>query len=278
MDARATAGLLRFFDMKDHRSTNVSHQLHEIIAIAIMAVFCGTESWSGVESWAQIREPWLRSLLGLKHGIPSHDTFDRVFGRIDPLAFERCFQQWSGALVANVKGLFIAVDGKTARRSWKRAWSKTPVHLVSAFVQKNQLILGQLATDCKSNEITAIPRLLALLDLAGHTVTIDAMGTQREIAAAIVEKKGHYVLAVKDNQPTLNQRVMRLMDEGLLDEFKGMVHGVCDQCGKGHGRAERRRVWVTTEVNWLGEELLELWPGLGSLVMVGALAAGLRQP
>ena len=162
----------------------------------------------------------------------------------------------------------LAVDGKTLRRSWKHAWSKTPVHLVSAFASKNNLVLGQIATDSKSNEITAIPKLLAMLDLAGMTVTIDAMGCQREIASQIVGQKGHYILAVKDNQPTLHEKVRGLLDEAILEGFKGIEHGYHEETNDGHGRIETRRVWVTNEVRWLGKDLLEQWPGLASVIVV----------
>ena len=153
MDAQATAGLLRFYrSLNDPRRANASHHLSDILAIAIMAVLCGAEGWMAVEAWGLAKASRLRTFLELPHGIPSHDTFDRVFGMIDPLDFEKCFQEWTRRLAANAPGLFIAVDGKTLRRAFKHAWSKSPVHLVSAFVSKNHTVLGQLACDAKSNE------------------------------------------------------------------------------------------------------------------------------
>lgn len=272
MDAKATEGLLRFFQgISDPRAANAWHPLSDVITISILGVLCGAEGWSAVEGWAQLNAEWLGTFLELPHGIPTHDTFDRVFAMLDPLAFEKCFMRWTAALVKGSEGLFIGVDGKTLRRSFKRAWSKTPVHLVSAFVAKNQLVLGQLATDCKSNEITAIPKLLAMMDLTHATVTIDAMGCQREIAAQIIGQKGHYILAVKDNQPTLFQKVQGLLDEAILDAFKGMQHDYFEQTNDGHGRIETRRLWVTSEVKWLGEELLGLWPGLASVAVVESI-------
>ena len=269
MDAQATEGLLRFFrGIDDPRSDNARHPLSDLLTVAILAVLCGAEGWAAVEGWGQLNAQWLATFLELPHGIPSHDTFDRVFGMIDPLGFEQCFMNWTAALIKNAAGLVVAVDGKTLRRSWKRAWSKTPVHLVSAFVSKNQLVLGQLATDCKSNEITAIPKLLAMLELTGATVTIDAMGCQRDIAAQIVKQKAHYILAVKDNQPTLHEKVKSLLDEAILDGFKGIQHAFSQEVDDGHGRIETRRVWVTREVHWLGKDLLELWPGLASVAAV----------
>jgi len=269
MDAQATEGFLRFFrGIRDPRAANAWHPLDDVLAVSIMAVLCGADGWAAVESWGLLNRNWLGTFLRLPHGIPTHDTFDRVFAMLDPLAFERCFTSWTAALVGGAGGLFVAVDGKTLRHSFKHAWSKTPVHMVSAFVAQNQCVLGQVATDCKSNEITAIPQLLAMLDLAGRTVTIDAMGCQRQIAAQVVRQHGHYLLAVKDNPPTLHERVKALLDEAILDGFAGMRHGHVERTETGHGRVETRRVWVTDEVHWLAEDLRSLWPGLASVVAV----------
>jgi predicted transposase YbfD/YdcC len=279
MDARATTGLLRFFRiLSDRRRDNVSHSLANILSIAIMAVLCGVEGWAGVEAWGLAHAGWLKTFLDLPHGIPSHDTFGRVFARLDPLKFEECFQAWTAQLCQSGSGLFVAVDGKTARRSWKNAWSRTPVHLVSAFVAQNHLILGQLATDCKSNEITAIPKLLAMLELAGCTVTIDAMGCQRHIVSTILKKGAHYILAVKDNQPSLFFAVRTTMDEGVRERFKGKAYGYWEETEKGHGRIETRRVWVSTDLTPLGHDLLKAWPGLASLIMVESIRRGVREP
>ena len=276
MEGQATEGLLRFFrGIPDRRAANARHPLGDVLGIAVLAVLCGAEGWAAVEAWGLGNEPWLATFLDLPHGIPSHDTFDRVFALLDPLAFEKCFTAFTAALVAGTKGSFVAVDGKTLRRSWRRGWSKTPVHLVSAFVAKNHVVLGQLATDGKSNEITAIPKLLAMMDLAGATVTIDAMGCQRDIAAQVRRQHAHYVLAAKDNQPGLHAAVKALLDEAALFG----PHGSADlPCGyfeshdtvNSHGRVEARRVWVMSDVAALGEGLLSLWPGLagGSVVRV----------
>ena len=269
MDAQATESLLRFFrGIGDPRASNARHALDDLLGIAILAVLCGSDSWQAVEAWGRGNHDWLATFMGLPHGIPSHDTFDRVFAALDPLAFEACFNAWTAALAENGNGLLVAVDGKTLRRSWKHAWSKTPVHLVSAFATANRLVLGQLATDAKSNEITAIPKLLALLNLAGSTVTIDAMGCQRDIAAQIIRQKAHYILAVKENQPTLHQKVKALLDEAILDGFAGLRHGDDEQTDSGHGRIETRRVWVTDGVEHLGQDLRAAWPGLAALAVV----------
>jgi predicted transposase YbfD/YdcC len=271
MDAQATEEILRFFrGVPDPRAANARHRLSDILSIAILAVLCGCEGWAAVEGWGLLNAQWLGTLLALPHGIPSHDTFDRVFGLLDPLAFETAFQEFTAQLIKGGGGLFVRGDGKTLRRSWKTAWSKTPVHLVSAFVEQNRVVLGQLATDCKSNEITAIPRLLAMLSLCGRTVTIDAMGCQREIAAQIIGQQGHYILAVKENQPTLHAKVKTLLDEAILENFRGMSHGFCEQTQQkdNHGRVETQRVWVSDEVHWLGEDLRRQWPGLASVIAV----------
>jgi len=279
MDARATTGLLRCFQvLSDRRRDNVSHSLANILSIAIMAVLCGVEGWAGVETWALAHEDWLKTFLDLPHGIPSHDTFGRVFARLDPLKFEQCFQEWTTQLCQSSGGLFVAVDGKTLRRSWRDAWSRTPVHLVSAFVSQNHLILGQLATDCKSNEITAIPKLLAMLELAGSTVTIDAMGCQRQIVSTVRDKGAHYILAVKDNQPELFLNVRITMNEGIRERFKGTAHGYWEETEKGHGRIQTRQVWVSTDVKPLGHDLLKAWPGLASLIVVESTRRGVREP
>ena len=154
------------------------------------------------------------------------------------------------------------------RQSFQHAWDKQGLHLVSAWCQHNQMVLGQLAVEEKSNEITAIPKLLAMLNIKKAVVSIDAMGCQREIAGQIKSQGGDYVLAVKDNQPTLYDKVRNLLDEAVLDGFAGMSHGCDEQSNKGHGRIEKRKVWVTDEVQWLGKELLALWPGLSSVAMV----------
>jgi predicted transposase YbfD/YdcC len=271
MDGQATGGILRFFgDLPDPRAHNVIHQLHDIFVIAICAVICGASGWVEVEEFGRSKQAWFKTFLDLPGGVPSHDTFGRVFARVDPDAFERCFTAWTAALPAAAGGLkLIAIDGKAIRRSFQHAWDKSGMaHLVSAFVDANHIVFGQVAVADKANEIVAIPRLLALLDLAGATVTIDAIGCQTEVARQIAETEGDYVLAVKENQPTLHQKVKMLLDDAILDGFEGMRHGTFQSTDGGHGRIETRRVWVTDEVHWLGEDLLARWPGLGSVAAV----------
>jgi predicted transposase YbfD/YdcC len=269
MDAQATAVFLRFFlDLKDPRRHNVRHVFTDILTIAILALLCKSDDWTEVVEWAKANRAWLATFLSLPKGIPSADTFRRVFARSDPAGFERCFVNWTRAVAEVCEGRLIAVDGKALRHSFAHAWDRQNIHLVSAWCVQNQIVLGQLAVDCKSNEITALPALLDLLDLKGAIVTIDAMGCQREIAGKIMDKKGDYVLALKENQPMLHQKVKTLLDEAILSRFSGMRHDRFEQANEGHGRIEKRTVWVADEVHWLGKELLGLWPGLASVAVV----------
>jgi predicted transposase YbfD/YdcC len=270
MDGRATGGILRAFrDMPDPRAQNVTHKLHDMIVVAACAVLCGASGWADVELFANSKLAWFRTFLDLPGGVPSHDTFGRVFARLDPDAFERRFGNWVAALAGTSGGRLIAVDGKAVRRSFAHAWDASGMaHLVSAFVDANRAVFAQVATDAKSNEIEAIPRLLALLDLEGATVTVDAIGCQREVAAGVVDRGGHYVLAVKANQPALHAKVKALLDEAILDRFDGMRHGRHQTTDGGHGRVEVRRAWVTDEVGWLGDDLLAPWPGLAAIAAV----------
>jgi predicted transposase YbfD/YdcC len=273
MDGQATGGIVRFFsDLPDPRAHNVIHRLHDILVIAICAVICGADGWAEVEEFGRSKLAWFKTFLDLSDGIPSHDTFGRVFSRLNPEAFERRFVAWTGALPQVGGGRLIAIDGKSIRRSFEHAWDKSGMtHLVSAFVDANHIVFSQIAVENKSNEIEAIPRLLALLDLAGATVTIDALGTQKEIAREIVEAEGHYVLAVKENQPQLHRKVKTLLDEAILDGFENMPHDHYQSIdGSDHGRIETRDVWVSDQVHWLGEELLSQWRGLGVIAVVQA--------
>ena len=270
MDGQATGGILRFFsDLPDPRAHNVIHKLHDILVIAICAVLCGADGWAEVEMFGQAKASWFKTFLDLPGGIPSHDTFGRVFSRLDPDAFERCFIAWTGSLSQVGRGIkLIAIDGKAIRRSFEHAWDRSGLtHLVSAFVDANHIVFSQLAVQDKSNEIDAIPRLLALLDLSDATVTIDAIGCQSEIARQIVEAEGDYVLALKENQKTLHEKVKMLLDDAILDHFEGMAHDCFEAVDGDHGRIETRRAWVTNELRWLGETT-QPWPKLGTVVAV----------
>jgi predicted transposase YbfD/YdcC len=244
------------------------HPLIVILTIAVMAVICGNDDFEGMEVFAESKRPWLETFLDLKHGIPTADTFRRVFARLDPDAFEQCFSNWMKSLAGSLGGKIIALDGKTLRRSFEHAWDPhSAVHIVSAFVEANSLVLAQVAVEDKSNEITAIPKLLELLDLKDATVTIDAMGCQREIAKKIREGSGDYVLALKKNQETLYLKTKTLLDEAVKNGFKGLIHDAYEEIDAGHGRIETRRVWITPEVEHLGASA-EGFAGLAGVALV----------
>jgi predicted transposase YbfD/YdcC len=257
---------VHFADLPDPRVDRTRrHELLDITTIAICALICGADGWVQVELFGKAKQAWFGSFLKLPHGIPSHDTFGRVFEMLDPVAFERCFMAWVQRLCEDLAGEVVPIDGKTIRRSLDRAAQKGPLHLVSAWAAHSGLTLGQVATEDKSNEITAIPQLLKLLDIRGATVTIDAMGTQTDIAQQIVDQEGDYVLAVKDNQPKLHQDVQRLMEEVRT----ATEPGVCDMhetVEKDHGRLEVRRVWCTHRVDWLRQP--HRWTKLASVALV----------
>jgi len=242
------------------------HRLDDMLTIAICGVICGADSWTEVQQFGEAKQAWFSTFLKLPYGIPSHDTFGRLFALLDSDAFERCFIEWMRALAEQNGGRVIAVDGKTLRRSFEHAWDRTAVHMVSAFACANSLIFGQIATDAKSNEITAIPKLLELLDIKGAIVTIDAMGCQKAIAKQVVEADADYVLAVKENQPTLHRKVKALMDEAMLENFADMAHDRFEEIDGDHGRIEKRRLWCTSEVHWVAET--KDWTGLRSFAVV----------
>lgn len=281
MDATASATFLRFFkDLPDPRADyNSLHDFGAMIVISVMGVICGCNGWTQVEDFAKAKEAWLRTFLSLPNGIPSHDTFGRLFARLDPEAFERCFMAWMSALVETCGGKLIAIDGKSIRRSFEHAWDKVGMaHLVSAFVAQNQMVIGQLAVEGKSNEITAIPKLLDLLDLKDSVVTIDAMGCQKDIARKIVDGGGDFVLSLKDNHPTLHAKADALMTEAMLDQIKGgdatadgsdgsVRRSFVEKTEEGHGRIETRRILVTDDIEALGSAA-KGWIGLGSVILV----------
>src|SRR5512143_3014660 len=243
------------------------HELLDIVTIAICAVVAGADSWEHIEQFARAKHDWLKTFLALPNGVPSHDTFARVFARLDPGEFQRCFLGWIGALQEATGRRVIAIDGKSLRRSFDRAKGKSALHLVHAWAAANHLLLGQVAVDEKSNEITAIPGLLKVLELSGAIVTIDAMGCQKEIAHTIRERKAHYVLALKANHEHLYEQVVAFWEEAYRRGFQGYeVMSYHRQWNEGHGRFEARRCWATSDLSWL--EGREEWEGLRSVVFV----------
>jgi predicted transposase YbfD/YdcC len=266
MSARKLSSLVAHFQtLEDPRLARTRlHSLLDILSITICAVICGADSWVEVEKYGVAKEDWLRGFLQLPNGIPAHDTFGRVFAALDPEQFRACFADWVAA-VAEQTGLpHIAIDGKTLRRSHDRGQGQAALHLISAWAVEGHLTLGQLAVDGKSNEITAIPKLLEVLDVEGALVTIDAMGCQKEIAGKIVDQGGDYVLTVKENQPNLYAEVEQLDETALENEHAG-----CSQCceeGNSHGRHELRACYVLTDLEKLTERAK--WPGLQSVIVV----------
>ena len=263
-----------FADLPDpRRAQGKRHRLSDMIVIAVCAVICCADSWADVADFGRAKLKWFETFLELPHGIPCTDTFERVFARLDPDAFEQCFMSWSCALAGSSGGKLVAIDGKKLRRSFAHAWDhSTATHLVSAFVHENATVLGQLSVDCKENEIVAIPKLLELLDLTGATVTIDAMGCQTEIARKIVQNGGDYLLAVKENQPALHEAIKRHLDEMILEKFAGVRHDFVQTVDGDHGRIETRRVWVTDQLeDWLDESQRSRWTGLRSVAVVEAV-------
>src|SRR5437868_9150535 len=210
------------------------HLLQDIIVIALCAVLAGAQDWQEIETFGRKRRAWLERFLKLPNGIPSHDTFERVFDRLHPQTFQTCFREWIQALqeVLNIKQ--IAIDGKTLRSSGSAQLG--PLHLVSAWATAQRLSLGQVAVDAKSNEITAIPALLDLLDINGALVTIDAMGCQKKIAEKIVDCGGDYILTAKDNQPHLVEDIQQSLRDACESDFAGMEHYTYETLDRGHGR------------------------------------------
>ena len=262
---------IHFANLPDPRVDRTQrHGLMDILIIALGAAIAGADGWVQTEEFGNAKLDFLRSFLNLPHGIPSHDTFGRVFAALDAKALERCLLQWMMALAQDLAGEVVAIDGKALRRSLDRRSGQHPLHLVSAWASETGLVLGQVATDAKSNEITAIPELVEMLDLKGATVTIDAMGCQKEIAGKIVEKQADYVLAVKENQPKLRQDVERIMDEARQrgDTVGCQYHETVE---KEHGRIETRKVWSTSTQGrlWQNDQDQD-WPGLTSVVLVEA--------
>jgi predicted transposase YbfD/YdcC len=256
-----------FADLEDPRIDRTRrHHLMDILVIALCAVICGAEGWVDIANYGAAKHDWLKTFLELPHGIPSHDTFRRVFCLLDPQAFLVCFQRWIDALSAGLGLKRIAIDGKALRRSFDRAAGKAALHLVSAWATEQHLVLGQVATDAKSNEITAIPKLLGLLDVSGAIVTIDAMGCQKEIAAKIREGGGDYVLAVKDNQPHLLEDIQLCFEQALANDFAGLGHSRHEEVYAGHGRKETHQVYTILRPEGIRDQAL--WKDLGAITLI----------
>ena len=279
MSGGEKTSLMRHFSgLEDpRRPQGRRHNLLDIIAMTICAVVAGAEGWDDVELFAQCKEDWFRTFLELPNGIPCSDTFARVFARLDPDRFRECFTQWVSSIHQLTQGQAVAIDGKTVRRSHDRRAGQEAIHMVSAWASENSLVLGQTRTEAKSNEITAIPRLLEMLELKGCIVTIDAMGCQKGISQTILDRGADYVLAVKGNQGQLYQDIGDLFQAEDGTGVNDLPHDYATTLNKGHGRIERRECWSISDPACL--EYLSTagdWPGLRSVGMVQVTTAGGR--
>ncbi len=251
-----------FADLPDPRfDRRKRHCLTDILCITICAVICGAQHWTQVEQFGSAKEAWFRTFLTLENGIPSHDTFGTVFAVLNPVEFEKRFILWVEALAQHSVGDIISVDGKALRHSFDRASSKAAIHMVSAFSDANEMVLGQLKVDDKSNEITAVPELLKLLVLEGAIVTTDALNCQKNIAKTIIERGADYVLALKENHPNLYADV-----ELYFKTPKAECQSTDLEVEKDHGRLETRRYWMSNQIEWL--ESKSEWENLHAIGMV----------
>jgi len=252
-----------FEGLEDPRTGNAGrHDLHEILIIALCTVLCGGQTAVDMQLFARAKEGFLRGFLKLANGLPSHDTFSRLFRRLDPDQFRACFQRFMARFAETCQGV-IAIDGKVLRRSFDTASAASALHMVSAWGCEQRLVLAQIATDAKSNEITAVPKLLEMLALKGCIVTVDALNCQRDIAQQIVDQGGDYVLALKGNQGTLHADVTQFLDDPELETAITTTHKTVDG---DHGRIETRVALVSTDIAWLQED--HQWPGLAAVAKI----------
>ena len=242
------------------------HALEDILVITLCAVICGADDWAAIARFGRAKRTWFRGFLALPHGIPSHDTFGRVFAALDPEAFKTAFLAWVATVADLLPGDVIAIDGKTLRRTFDTAADKGAIHMVSAWATAQGLCLGQVKTDTKSNEITAIPKLLQMLALTDRVVTIDAMGCQTAIARTIHAKGGDYVLSLKGNQTRLHDDIRTFFLDAEAHAFADTPHTTAETVDGDHGRIEVRRAWATDDLAWLPAR--SRWPGLRSVLRV----------
>lgn len=243
------------------------HPLQNILVIALLAMICVGEGWEDMEEFGDAKREWLGTFLDLRNGTPSADTFRRVLSAVDPKAFNSCFIAWVQALSEGTSGKLIAIDGKTIRHSFDNATGRKALHVVSAWIAENRLTLGQIATEEKSNEITAIPQLLEMLDIRGATVTVDAMGCQRAIAEKVIDRGADYVMGLKGNQGTAHKEVAEFFADARANDFRDVEHTFHETVdGSEHGRLEVRRTWATQDLNWFVD--LSKWKSLRSIIMI----------
>lgn len=261
-----------FSDVEDPRIDRTKrHKLMDIIVIAICAVICGADYWTDVENFGKAKYDWFKTFLALPNGIPSHDTFGRVFAGIVPEQFQASFLSWIQAVSQVIDGEVVALDGKSLRGSHDWQQGKAAIHMVSAWATANRLVLGQCKVDDKSNEVTAIPELLRVLELAGCIVTIDAMGCQTEIAQTVIDQGADYVLALKGNQGNLHKDVVEIFDYADEIDFQDVEHDYHKTVNKGHGRIEIRECWTIPVDEYTDYiRIPKAWPNLRTIVKVVA--------
>lgn len=258
-----------FSEIEDPRvERNRVHLLTDILIIAILSVIAGGKGWEDMENYGLSKYEWLEQFLKIPEGIPCADTFRRVFERINPKVFEQCFRPWVESVVETTRAQVIPIDGKTLKSSYDRVLGKTALHLVTAWSSQHRLVLGQVKVADKSNEITAIPALLELLDISGCIITIDAMGTQTAIASQIFNAKADYVLALKANHPTVHAQVKDWFEQHLREGFEGIIHSYDQRVEKGHHRTEKRQIWCVPVSELPSLHNQNDWAGLRCVVMV----------
>lgn len=242
------------------------HKLIDILTIAICGMISGADNWVAMEQYGNAKQEWLKQFLELPNGIPSHDTISRVFAKLDPKEFEQCFRDWVKSISELIPGEIISIDGKTVKHSGSKSKGKKAIHIVNAWATEQKLVLGQLKVKNKSNEITAIPELIKVLELSGCLVTIDAMGTQTKIAQLIQDRGADYCLALKENQPNLFQEVVHLFERAEGIDWSEVEHDFHRTINKGHGRTEIRRHWTMPVTELFFDE--EKWTGLQSIGLI----------
>lgn len=257
-----------FSEVNDPRNLTLAirHELVHILFISLCAILCGANQIKEIAVYAKEREKWLSTVLKLPHGVPSYGTFWLTFAMLDPAEFQRGFSKWITHLVELTAGEVYAIDGKALRGTALKGKPHSFIHLVSLWACSQQLTLGQIKVDTKSNEITAIPKLLEMIDIAGTTITIDAMGTQTAIADQIIEGGGDYVLALKGNQSSLHDEVCNYFGQAERIDFEGVEHEFYHMVEEGHGRFEKRTFYVTEDINWIPET--DRWRGLKSIILL----------
>lgn len=260
----------RVGEIKDPRIERTKlHSLKDILVIAVCATICGADNWEDIAEFGESKREWFAGFLELANRIPSHDTFRRVFILLDNIELKTLFVEWMSAAVSLSRGSLVSLDGKNLCGSREPLKGKKALNIVSAWASEASVVLGQVRCEEKSNEITAIPELLNILDIAGCIVTIDAIGCQKNIVANIIEKEADYVISLKGNQGNLHQDIKDYLDWAERIKFKEIKYDYCETLEKGHGRIEERRCWVTEEIGWL--EGKNDWKNLKSVVMVEAI-------